>query len=85
MFLLASWTTGFKKLKEQRRLFFGGKSVQLFPLMMTFLATQVGGGLILGSADEAYRFGWTVLPYPLGAALGLILLGAGIGRKLANF
>lgn len=65
--------------------FLAGKSVRLFPLMMTFLATQVGGGLVLGAADEAYQFGWPVLLYPIGAGLGLILLGLGIGSRLAQF
>jgi solute:Na+ symporter, SSS family len=74
-----------RNLKGKEDYFLAGKSVRLFPLMMTFLATQVGGGVILGAADEAYRFGWPVLLYPLGAALGLILLGSGIGRKLAGF
>lgn len=74
-----------KNVKGQEDYFLAGKSVRLFPLMMTFLATQVGGGIILGAADEAYQFGWPVLLYPLGAALGLILLGCGIGRKLAGF
>lgn len=72
-------------LKGQEDYFLAGKSVQLFPLMMTFLATQVGGGIILGAAEEAYLFGWPVLLYPLGAALGLMLLGCGIGRKLTEF
>lgn len=74
-----------KNLKNSEDYFLAGKSVQLFPLMMTFLATQVGGGVILGAADEAYVYGWPVLLYPLGAALGLILLGCGMGRKLAGF
>jgi len=74
-----------KNLKGKEDYFLAGKSVKLFPLMMTFLATQVGGGVILGAADEAYLFGWPVLLYPLGAALGLLLLGCGIGRKLAGF
>jgi solute:Na+ symporter, SSS family len=65
--------------------FLAGRSVAFFPLMMTFLATQVGGGVVLGAAEEAYRFGWPVLLYPLGVALGLILLGSGIGRRLAGF
>lgn len=65
--------------------FLAGKSVRFFPLMMTFLATQVGGGIVLGAADEAFHHGWPVLLYPLGAALGLVVLGAGIGRKLATF
>ena len=67
-----------KGLKTQSDYFLAGKGIRFFPLMMTFLATQVGGGLILGSAEEAYQFGWSVLFYPLGAALGLLLLGIGL-------
>lgn len=74
-----------RDLKTQEDYFLAGKGIGFFPLMMTFLATQVGGGLVLGSAEEAYQFGWTVLFYPLGAGLGLILLGLGIGRRLAEF
>lgn len=74
-----------KNLRDQEDYFLAGKSVKLFPLMMTFLATQVGGGIILGAADEAYQFGWPVLIYPLGVALGLMFLGCGLGRKLAEF
>lgn len=74
-----------KTLNNKDDYFLAGKNVRLFPLMMTFLATQVGGGVILGSANEAYQFGWPVLLYPLGAALGLMILGAGFGRKLAEF
>jgi SSS family solute:Na+ symporter len=74
-----------RNLSGKEDYFLAGKNVKFFPLMMTFLATQVGGGVVLGSADEAYRYGWPVLFYPLGVALGLILLGAGLGRKLAGF
>lgn len=74
-----------KNLKNDQDYFLAGKNIRFFPLMMTFLATQVGGGLVLGAADEAYRFGWPVLLYPLGAAVGLIMLGMGLGKKLAQF
>lgn len=74
-----------KELKNQDDYFLAGKNIRLFPLVMTFLATQVGGGLVLGAAEEAYQFGWSVLFYPLGSSLGLILLGLGTGRKLAQF
>jgi Na+/proline symporter len=74
-----------KSVKGKEDYFLAGKNVRLFPLMMTFLATQVGGGTVLGSADEAYQFGWPVLLFPLGSALGLILLGCGMGRRLAEF
>lgn len=65
--------------------FLAGKNVQFFPLMMTFVGTIVGGGVVLGAAEEAYLYGWPVFLYPLGNALGLIALGLGIGRRLAQF
>lgn len=72
-------------LNNQDDYFFAGKGLKFWPLMMTFLATQVGGCLILGAAEESYKYGWTVLLYPGGQALGLVLLGLGIGRRLASF
>lgn len=74
-----------KKIASSSDYFLANKSVKVFPLFMTFLATQVGGGLVLGSAEEAFQYGWIVFLYPLGAALGLIFLGLGLGRRLASF
>ncbi len=82
-FLIGSKSS--KNLHTHDDYFLAGKGIRFFPLMMTFLATQVGGGLVLGSAEEAYKFGWIVLLYPLGASLGLIILGLGLGKKLAQF
>ena len=50
-----------KVLRNQKDYFLAGESVSFFPLMMAFIATQVGGGFILGASDEAYKFG---LGYP---------------------
>lgn len=72
-------------LKNNEDYFLASKSLRFYPLMMTFVATQVGGGLVLGSAEEAYLYGWTVLFYPLGAALGLIFLSLGIGARMSTF
>lgn len=74
-----------REVNETADYYLAGKNVRLFPLAMTFLATQVGGGIVLGAADEAYRYGWPVLLYPFGQAVGLMILGAGMGRKLASF
>jgi SSS family solute:Na+ symporter len=82
------WMIGRKASKQvdnQEKYFLAGKSVRFFPLMMTFVATQVGGGLVLGSADEAYKYGLSVLLYPLGMALGMIGLGLGLGARLAQY
>src|SRR6476660_1179278 len=74
-----------KNLQDQQDYFLASKEVRFFPLLMTFVATQIGGGLVLGAAEEAYQFGWTVMLYPLGACLGFVVLSSGIGRRLAQF
>lgn len=74
-----------KNLQSQQDYFLAGKDIRFFPLFMTFVATQIGGGLVLGAAEEAYQYGWTVLLYPLGACLGFVVLALGVGKKLANF
>ncbi len=58
------------------------KRLSFFPLAMTLLATQLGGGALVGACDKAYYQGWIVLLYPLGACLGLVFLGIGIGSRL---
>lgn len=72
-------------VRDQQDYFLASKEIRFFPLLMTFIATQIGGGLILGAAEEAYQFGWSVLLYPLGAGLGFVVLALGIGKKLAQF
>lgn len=74
-----------KAISSQDDYFLAGRKLGFFPLMMTLVATQVGGGLVLGSAEEAYRYGWTVFLYPLGATLGLLTLSLGIGKRMARF
>jgi len=73
------------QLINQSDYFLASRQVHCFPLAMTFLATQIGGGIILGAANEAYHFGWSVLFYPLGLSLGFAFLACGIGKRLAQF
>ncbi|MDF2550582.1 MAG: panF [Chlamydiales bacterium] len=65
--------------------FLAGRGVSFFPLFMTFLATQIGGGMILGCAEEAYASGWQIIAYPIGQALGFLALSAGVGKRMASF
>jgi len=62
--------------------FLMGRKLGLFGLTMTLLATQIGGGALLGASEEAYIQGWSVLFYPLGMVLGLVVLGLGYGAKM---
>lgn len=76
---------GWKSAKEHNRTdedyFLGKRSFGLFRVAMTILATQLGGGAIIGTADAAYTYGWFAISYSLGIGLGLILLSLGIGAK----
>ncbi|HSX25857.1 MAG TPA: sodium:solute symporter family protein [Chlamydiales bacterium] len=74
-----------RDMSTQSDYYLGGKGFSFFPLMMTFFATQVGGGIVLGASEEAFSWGWWVLFYPIGQVLGLIGLGAGIGKRLASY
>lgn len=62
--------------------FLSKKGLGVFSLALTILATQLGGGALLGAADEAYLKGWVVIFYPLGMCLGLVALSLGFGSKL---
>lgn len=59
-----------------------GRGLSFAPLFLTLLATQLGGGVLLGAAQESYQKGWAVLAYPLGQSLGFLALGLGFGAKL---
>lgn len=68
--------------KTNEDYFLMGRKLGLFSLVMTLLATQIGGGALMGASEEAYSQGWGVLFYPLGMVLGLCVLGFGYGAKL---
>ncbi len=64
--------------------FLSKRNFGIFSITLTILATQIGGGTLLGGCDEAYKMGWKVLLFPLGMSIGLILMGCGWGAKLRN-
>jgi SSS family solute:Na+ symporter len=79
-FIYASFITSKNPTKEGY--FLASKNLSFFPLMMTFVATLVGGGSTLGAAEEAFTHGYIIFLYPLGGALGLILIAFCFGQKL---
>ncbi len=60
---------------------------QFGPFAITFalVATQLGAGMILGTAEESYHFGLYGIIYNLGICLGFLLLGFGFAAKLRAF
>lgn len=64
--------------------FLAGKSLGIFRLTGTLIATQLGGGMLLGTAQEAYHHGlWGIL-YTAGMSFGFLILASGIASKLQS-
>jgi len=61
--------------------YLSGRNVKFFSLTMTLLATQFGGGAIIGSSEAAYTSGWMAMCYSSGIALGFMILSLGIGGR----
>jgi SSS family solute:Na+ symporter len=72
---------GSRGIQTQERYFFDGRNLGALPLFMSLLATQIGGGTIVGAAEAAYARGWSAGLYPLGNCLGLLLLAI-LGPRL---
>ena len=83
--LVASFIVGHRtsaKIKNETDYFLGGRKMGFFYIFMTLLATQLGGGAIVGTAEAAYLHGWKAISYSAGVALGMIFMACGIGAKL---
>lgn len=73
-----------KKVKTVSDYFFAGRSLGFFPSTFGLIATQLGGGLLLGTSQKAYEIGIFGILYTLGMSLGFLILGMGIASKLQS-
>ena len=83
IFLFLSFLIGKKTKVSQKKddYFLGGRKIGLTQLTLTFLATQLGGGVILGTLEASYTHGLYSLLYGVGLSFGLIILSLGLGAK----
>src|SRR5438445_1657195 len=85
--LALSFTVGClfaRSSKKQSDYFLADRKLNWALLTMTFAATQIGGGFILGTADAAFQDGLFALFFPLGYCLGFLALGLGFGARLQS-
>lgn len=64
--------------------FLAGRNLGLWPITFTLVATQIGGGMLLGTSEQAYKIGFYGILYTLGIALGFIILGSGLAARLQS-
>lgn len=73
-----------QKVTNVNDYFLANREVGVLPLTFTLVATQLGSGLLLGTAARAYSIGlWGIL-YTLGISLGFLILGFGFAARLQS-
>ncbi|MFA5075302.1 MAG: sodium:solute symporter family protein [Candidatus Babeliales bacterium] len=76
------FSRGIKNLQDY---FLAGRKLGVCRLTATLIGTQIGGGLVLGTSAESYKYGIYGILYSLGICLGFLLLGCGFAYKLRAF
>lgn len=65
--------------------FVANRQLGVWQISSNLIATQVGGGMLLGTAASAYVNGYYGLCYTVGMAIGFLLLASGIAARLQQF
>ncbi len=81
--LLGSFVS--KDITSTTDYFLAGRQLGYIPVTFTLIATQLGGGMMLGTAQKAYLYGIYGIVYTLGMSLGFLLLAGGIAQRLQSF
>lgn len=77
---VAAWASRGVASKDSYLL--GDRQFRVPSITMTLIATQLGAGMLFGTAAESYAFGLRGIAYVLGMAIGLMLLGFGVASRL---
>lgn len=68
--------------KSAADLFSANRSLGILGVSLSLIATQIGGGAIIGTAEEAYNNGISAIFYTLGLGLGFLILSFTGASKL---
>lgn len=78
--VIAWWTS--RSISTDTDYYLANRQLGVFPITLTLLATQIGGGFLSGIAQESYFVGLYGIAYALGISAGFILLSCGIAARL---
>ena len=73
-----------RKTKSSTGFFLADRSIGWLPLMATITATTVGGSATIVAGGRIFASGLPALWYDIAGALGLIILGIFIAKKIRN-
>lgn len=71
-----------RDVKTNTDYFLANRDLGLFSITFTLIATQLGGGMLLGTAERAYAIGYWGILYTLGMSLGFLILGLGLAARM---
>jgi len=71
-----------RNLDSDDDFFYGQRSFGLMAMTLSLAAIQIGGGVVLATGDQAYRFGFYGIAYSLGICAGFLVLALGFAYKL---
>lgn len=71
-----------RKIHDSEDFFLGRRKTPAFLVVATLLASEVGGGVMLGSVGYGYSRGWGALWYLAPMAIGLTAFGLIMARRL---
>ena len=74
-----------RKITTVTDYFLADRNLGTLPVLFTLIATQLGGGMLLGTAQDAYITGIYGILYTLGIVGGFLLLACGIAGRLQTF
>lgn len=74
-----------RTVKSATDYYLAGRSLGIMQVTCNLIATQLGGGLLLGTAATAYSIGLYGILYTLGMSIGFLLLAMGVASRLQQF
>src|SRR5436190_19508419 len=84
IYSVLGWYTS-RHVKSVTDYFLAGRSLGVLAVTSGLLATQIGGGTLLGTASLAYDSGFFGLVYSFGMVAGLFILSMGVAARLQSF
>ncbi len=65
--------------------FLAGRNLGLIPVAFSLIGAQLGGAMLLGTSQDAYKVGFYGILYTLGIVFGFLLLASGFAARLQTF
>lgn len=73
-----------KKAKNAQEFSSAGRRIGMFVAMCTIVASEWGGGNVMGTASDAYSYGISAYIFPVSMGIGIFLLGLLLAQKYWN-